>query len=119
MLTLKLLVLIFVNISATITFENETSSNLPQWQELECEVIDEIHEKLNLKTFHFQPGHKYLFSETTLPWLEAKDECELYGGWLVDIRSQGEANCLMRYGMTLGVCRHYWTELADNLSSGH
>ena len=110
MLTLKLLVLIFVNISATITFENETSSNLPQWQELECEVIDEIHEKLNLKTFHFQPGHKYLFSETTLPWLEAKDECELYGGWLVDIRSQGEANCLMRYGMSLGVCKPYWTD---------
>ena len=83
MLTLKLLLLIFVSISADITLENETLATLPQWQELECEVIDEIYEKLNLKTFPFQPGHKYLFSETTLPWLEAKDECELYGGWLV------------------------------------
>ena len=55
MLTLKLLVLIFVSISADNTYENvnETLATLPQWQELECEVIDEIYEKLNLKIFSF------------------------------------------------------------------
>ena len=110
MLTLKLLVLIFVSISADITLENETLATLPQWQELKCEVIDEIYEKLNLKTFPFQPGHKYLFSETPLPWLEAKDECELYGGWLVNINNLQEQNCLMRHGTSEGYNGWYWTD---------
>ena len=58
-----------------------------------------------------QKGHKYLFSEDTRSWQDAKEECELYGGWLVDIRSQAEANCLMRYGMGLeSNCRYYWTD---------
>ena len=51
----------------------------------------------------------YLFSEEERSWLEAMVECELYGGLLVDIRSQAEANCLMRYGMDLG-CHYYWTD---------
>ena len=61
------------------------------------------------KKNYCQLGHMYLFSEEARPWLEAKAECELYGGWLVDIRSQAEANCLMRYGMDLG-CQYYWTD---------
>merc|ERR1712029_921473 len=71
-------------------------ATLPQWQDLECEK-----------------GHKYLFSEEARPWQDAKEECELYGGWLVDIRSQAEANCLMRYGTSLGDCHSYWTDGND------
>merc|ERR1711971_410646 len=70
-------------------------ATLPRWQDLECEK-----------------GHKYLFSEETRSWQDAKEECELYGGWLVDIRSQAEAKCLMRYGTTLGQSS-YWTDGND------
>ena len=34
-----------------------------------------------------QEGHKYLFSDATHTWDEALVECELYGGWLVNIGS--------------------------------
>ena len=85
---------------------------LPHWQNLECEVGDgSLGQVCRLKVYlNCQKGHKYLFSEEVRSWLDAKEECELYGGWLVDIRSQAEANCLMRYGMSLGVCHGYWTD---------
>ena len=57
-----------------------SSSSLPGWNDLECEE-----------------GHKYLFSDDLRTWHDARDECELYGGWLVDINSQREQNCLVRF----------------------
>ena len=42
-------------------------------------------------------GHKYLFSETKMTWEEARGECALYGGWLIDILNIREQNCLLRH----------------------
>ena len=44
-----------------------------------------------------QPGHKYLFSETELSWYDAREECELYGGWLLSLGSRQEQNCLLSH----------------------
>ena len=63
-----------------------SGSDLPSWHNLNCEE-----------------GHKYLFSDETRPWQEARDECELYGGWLLDINSQREQNCLLRFAHSSGL----------------
>ena len=55
-------------------------SSLPEWQNINCET-----------------GHKYFFSDVTHTWQDAREECELYGGWLVSINSLQEQNCLVRY----------------------
>ena len=67
--------------------------NSPHWENLECE-----------------PGHKYLFSEVKLSWTDARVECELYGGWLVDVNSLQEHNCLMRHGNSQGYDTWFWTD---------
>ena len=67
-----------------------SGSDLPSWHDLNCEE-----------------GHKYLFSDETSPWQDARDECELYGGWLLDINSQREQNCLVRFAKTSGL-HHGW-----------
>merc|ERR1712126_237481 len=73
----------------------------PHWENLECER-----------------GHKYLFSEVTLSWTEARIECELYGGWLVDVNSLQEHNCLLRYGNLQGFNTWFWTDANDLESKG-
>ena len=65
----------------------------PHWEDLECEA-----------------GHKYLFSEVKMNWEDARVECELYGGWLVDINSLQEQNCLMRHGNSQGYNVWYHTD---------
>ena len=62
-----------------------------------------------------QEGHKYLFSDVATSWDEALVECELYGGWLVNIGSVQEQNCLMRFGhsKTELVDKWYWTDGAN------
>ena len=59
-----------------------------------------------------QEGHKYLFSDTTHTWDEALVECELYGGWLVNIGSVQEQNCLMKFAHSAAelVNKWYWTD---------
>ena len=59
-----------------------------------------------------QEGHKYLFSDTTHTWDEALVECELYGGWLVNIGSVQEQNCLMKFAHSAVemVNKWYWTD---------
>ena len=59
---------------------------------------------------NFKEGHKYLFSEIKHNWVDAAAECELYGGWLVNIESLAEQNCLVRYGNTHGLNAWYWTD---------
>ena len=63
-----------------------SASSLSGWQDLGCEE-----------------GHKYLFSDKYRHWQEAREECELYGGWLVDINSQREQNCLVRFAHSSGL----------------
>merc|ERR1719481_1843661 len=67
------------------------SSRIPHWEEIECEA-----------------GHKYLFSEDQKPWPDAKVECELYGGWLVDIGSQEEQNCLLKFARSQELLNWWW-----------
>ena len=65
----------------------------PHWENLECEA-----------------GHKYLFSEVMMTWEDARVECELFGGWLVDINNLREHNCLLRHGNSLGFNTKFWTD---------
>ena len=58
----------------------------------------------------FQAGHKYLFSDITLNWEDAMAECQLYGGWLVNIGGQTEQNCLVRHGRSQGYSANYWID---------
>merc|ERR1712121_280246 len=75
----------------------------PHWEDLECQV-----------------GHKYLFSEDAKTWDDARIECDLYGGWLVDIRDVHEQNCLMKHVKTSdGVAQtRYWTGANDFETDG-
>merc|ERR1712025_103760 len=52
----------------------------PHWENLDCE-----------------PGHKYLFSEMKLNWVDAQAECSMYGAYLLHIDSLKEQNCLLRH----------------------
>jgi len=79
----------------------ETNSKLetPQWVDLEC-----------------QAGHKYLFvTDEVRNWVDARDHCQLFGGWLVDIQDVHEQNCLMRHAYkTDGLTDYnYWTDASD------
>merc|ERR1711872_234090 len=78
-----------------------SNTTTPQWQELSC-----------------MPGYKYLFSEITFPWEEARGECELYGGWLVDIESPREQYCLLEYAHSAGIQNWFWTDINDVASEG-
>jgi len=78
----------------------ETNSKLetPQWVDLEC-----------------QAGHKYLFvTDEVRNWVEARDYCALFGGWLVDIQDVHEQNCLTRHAYNTGLTDYsYWTDASD------
>ena len=71
-----------------------------------------------IKDIHSQPGHKYLFSEMQFSWEDSRLECELYGGWLVQINSRTEYNCLMRHGLKEEILEWYWTDGNDVADSG-
>ena len=72
---------------------------VPEWQNLECEE-----------------NHKYLFSDLALNWFEAQTECELYGGWLVNIGGFKEQNCLLRYGQSQLYDSWFWHDGKRSIS---
>merc|ERR1712038_585842 len=79
-----------------------SSSSLPGWENLQCER-----------------GHKYLFSDTKHSWQDARDECELYGGWLLSINSQQEQNCLVRFAHSTGLqTGWFWHDANDVADEG-
>ena len=45
-------------------------------------------------------------------WVDARDHCALFGGWLVSIQDVHEQNCLMRHAYkTDGLTNDlYWTD---------
>ena len=53
----------------------------------------------------------------THTWLDAREECELYGGWLVMINNMKEYNCIMRHGIGAGLNSGYWIDVKDGLST--
>merc|ERR1719481_390088 len=71
-------------------------SKVPHWEEIQC-----------------QTGHKYLFSEDTKSWTAAKVECELYGGWLVDIGSMEEYYCLIKFARAQQLFQWWWHDGND------
>merc|ERR1712198_294381 len=87
----------------SVSCENGAKGTTPQWVDLEC-----------------QPGHKYLFSETELNWNDARGECALYGGWLIDILDVHEQNCLLRHAhATPGLENYgYWTDANQQETPG-
>ena len=70
------------------------------------------------KDFLPQPGSKYLFSELTANWEDSSLECQMYGGWLVQIDDLMEYNCLMRHGLKEETLDWYWTDGNDVADSG-
>ena len=50
-----------------------------------------------------------MFSDFSADWPEAFAECELNGGWLVDIDNIGEHNCLLRHASAQNFKNYYWT----------
>ena len=76
-------------------------------------MIVQINDQLNL---YLQRGHKYLFSDTALSWQDARAECALYGGWLVNIQTVEEQNCLVRHGRSQGLDTWYLTDGGISLS---
>merc|ERR1712064_29225 len=93
----------FFSVLLLVLIENVFSEEIkvPEWENLECEV-----------------GHKYLFVNAPNTWDNAILECQANGGWLVDINSQSEQNCLMRYGKSQGFNHWYWTDGNDRQSKG-
>merc|ERR1719342_19068 len=94
-----LYLLLFSSLFSIIAcYEDDTNSSSPHWENLECEV-----------------GHKYLFSEVLLNWEDSRVECDLYGGWIVDVKDVQEENCLMRHAMkTDGLTDYfYWTDATE------
>merc|ERR550532_666127 len=77
-------------LSFSLSLVLSSGSSLPGWEDLQCEE-----------------GHKYLFSDTSHTWQDAREECELYGGWLLSINSLQEQNCLVRFAKTSGL-HHGW-----------
>ena len=53
----------------------------------------------------------FVQNDGALNWEDSVGQCQLYGGWLVDIRDIYEHNCLVEYAMTNGIDQGaYWTD---------
>ena len=63
-----------------------------------------------------QARHKYLYSDGARGWEDARAECALYGGWLVNIQTVEEQNCLVRHGRSQGLDTWYLTDGEISLS---
>ena len=78
----NIVIFLFANALAVNSskLENESKISVPQWVSLGNE------------------GHKYLFSDEAVDWNSAREMCQLLGGYLVQIQSRHENNCLLAYG---------------------
>ena len=82
-------VLVSVYFLFALFLVDSLNGSVPRWLELDCEVC------VLALIFHIslnQEGHEYLFSYVEHTWDMARAECELYGGWLVSIKTQAEYN---------------------------
>merc|ERR550532_2695210 len=89
-------------LSFSLSLVLSSGSSLPGWEDLQCEE-----------------GHKYLFSDTSHTWQDARDECELYGGWLLSINSLQEQNCLVRFAHSWSLHEGwFWHDANDVADEG-
>merc|ERR1712062_471202 len=95
---IMMLVVMFLLLALSLLSLGNTS---PGWENLNC-----------------QPGHKYLFSEVELSWYGAREECELYGGWLLSIGSRQEQNCLLTHAQDNVRHAWYWHDATDQYTRG-
>ena len=74
-------------------------------------MLEYIYSVISQSVLCCKEGHKYLFSDVATSWDEALVECELYGGWLVNIGGVREHNCLLEFGHSKAelVDKWYWT----------
>ena len=114
---MSLFLMSVVVLSACFSTIYGTNSNepVPHWENLECEVNET--NPVSCQTFvtllfrFTQVGHKYLFSTTWQTWHDAKLECELYGGFLLNLKDISEQNCLLRYYQSQDLRGgKYWTD---------
>ena len=80
--------------SVKLTDSSKNKSHTPQWVPL-C-----------------NEGHQYLFSDPSQDWLnwnEAKEMCQLLGGYLVRIETRHENNCLLVHAMKNELHEWWWT----------
>ena len=80
--------------SIKLTDSSKNKSHTPQWVPL-C-----------------NEGHQYLFSDPSQDWLnwnEAKEMCQLLGGYLVRIETRHENNCLLVHAMKNEWHEWWWT----------
>merc|ERR1711936_418529 len=92
---ISLLTVLFFSKSEALPSLNSSQvfRTTPSWQEVEC--------RYDTKT-------KYLFSELSLTWEEAKGECQLYGGWLLNLNNLVEQNCLLKHAVTNEISGWFW-----------
>ena len=61
---------------------------------------------------HWEPlcdkGHKYLFSEEVANWNDAREMCQLFGGYLARIENRHENNCILAYAQTNQLYAWWW-----------
>ena len=86
--TITIFVKIFLGIICLVKVGAKPSA--PQWKQL-CDK-----------------GHQYLFSEETADWNNAREMCELFGGYLVRIENRHENNCILYHALTNGLHQGYW-----------
>ena len=77
--------------SQPLTGSSKNKSHTPHWEPL-CDK-----------------GHQYLFSEEAVDWNNAREMCQLLGGYLVRIENQHENNCLLVYAMKSELHNWWWT----------
>merc|ERR1711976_398907 len=53
-------------------------------------------------------GHKYLFSEETVNWNDAREMCQLLGGYLARIENRHENNCILAFAQTNQLHTYWW-----------
>merc|ERR1712126_424286 len=53
-------------------------------------------------------GHKYFFSEEAINWNNAREMCQLLGGYLARIENRHENNCILAYAQTNQLHSWWW-----------
>merc|ERR1712002_207502 len=98
-IVVQMLALVGLLLFSLASASNKTG---PSWQNLNCDG----------------QGTKYLFSEQSVSWDFAREECGLYGGWLLSLDNLQEQNCLIRYAHSASLTGWFWHDANDIENNG-